>query len=436
MRLYSELFYSKFTDELCSPEHFVRLMMEAELALVQAQEQHQIVPPDTAAGLKKYFGELSIDLEVLASKIALSGNAAAPLVKLLVEGVQEKDPELAKYIHLGATSQDMVDTATMLKSREFLVWLESQLFNLEKCLQELTRKHRATVMMGRTLMQQARPITFGLKTASWLQGIRAATRQVTGLKSALLSVQLAGAVGSQNGYITSAVRKSFAQLLQLQDAPVWHTQRVSMASLASGLGILVGSLAKIGEDIVLLSQTEVGEVTEPFLPGRGTSSTLPHKRNPILSTAILANAKRVPFLVATILAAMPQAYERAAGAWHAEWETLDDIFGLTAGAVEKALELLQGLEIDQQRMRENIELTQGLIYAEVVSLALAKEIGKEKAHEVIKSACQQAVKEGRHLQVIIEVLELGFSQSELEALFQAENAIGLSLEIIDEILAS
>lgn len=436
MGLYSELFYSKFTDELCSAEHFVRLMMDVELALVKAQEQQQIVPLGTAVRLKDYFGALSVDLEVLKSKIALSGNAAAPLVKQLVAGVKKKDEELAKYIHLGATSQDIVDTATILKSQAYLDWLDGKLAELEQILTTLTRQHRTTVMIGRTLMQQARPITFGLKTASWLRGIRSARRHLETIKPALRSIQLAGAVGSQNKYLTAAVRQSFAQLLQLQDAPGWHTQRVSTATLAGGLGVLVGSLGKIAEDIVLLSQTEVGEVKEPLVPGRGTSSTLPHKRNPILSTAILANAKRTPFLVATILATMPQAHERAAGSWHAEWETLDDIFGLTAGAVEKTIEVLEGLEVDQDRMKANLELTQGLIYAEGVSLALASKIGKEEAHEKVKSACQLAMKEGRHLSAIIEELNLDFSELDLEALFQAENAIGLSLEIIDEILAT
>lgn len=435
MGLYSKLFHAEFTNKLCSPEQFVSLMMDVELALVEAQEQHQIVPVHTTTGLKKCFDQLLVDLDLLSYGVSLSGNAAAPLVKLLLAEVREKDAALAKYIHLGATSQDIVDTATVLKGQRFLVWLENQLAQLETVLRELTVAHRTTVLVGRTLMQQARPITFGLKTAIWLQGIRAARMHLERIRPSFLLIQLAGAVGSQNSFLTPVVRQSFAQLLGLQDAPVWHTQRVPIATLASGLGVLVGSLAKIAEDILLLSQTEVGEVREPLLPGRGTSSTLPHKRNPILSTAILANAKRIPFLVATILSSMSQAHERAAGAWHAEWETLDEIFSLTAGAVEKALELLDGLEVDQERMQVNIELTKGLIYAESVSLALAKKLGKGRAHEVIKSACQQAMKERRHLKVIIEELQLGFSQTDLDALFQAENAIGLSLEIIDEIIA-
>lgn len=410
-------------------------MLETELALAKAQEQNGIIPAAIASKLEPVFQNINIDIEKLKIQIPLAGNVAAPLVKQLVAAVKKEDSVAAKYIHLGATSQDIVDTATILKAKDYLAWLFEKVNSLEKNLIELTRQHRQTVMIGRTLMQQARPITFGLKTASWLQGIRSAKCLLQSAENQLLCIQLGGAVGSQNQYLTAAVRQSFAENLGLKNTPNWHSQRENIAAFASALGILSGSLGKMAKDIILLSQTEVGEVFEPAFEGRGTSSTMPHKRNPILSAAILANAHRIPFLVATILAAMPQAHERSGGLWHAEWETLDDILGLTAGAVEKAVELLGGVEVNEKRMHQNIDQTKGLVFAETVALALAKKLGKQEAHHLIKTACQTSIKENTHLKTVLKKRNLGFSEKELKAFFKPENAIGQSLEIIDEILA-
>jgi len=436
MSLYQNLFYADFTHQLCSDEEMVRLMVKVEVALVSAQWQNGIIPGSAANFLEARLQDAKIDIKALKAAIPLTGNAAAPLVKQLVAVVKAQNEEAAGYIHLGATSQDIVDTATILKAKQFLQWLHEQLAVLENILTNLTKTHRSTVMAGRTLMQQARPITFGLKTAGWLQGIRAAKKNLIGIEEQLLCIQLGGAVGSRNEYITKEVRASFAVMLGLHDAPAWHTQRTGIASFASALGILCGNLAKIANDVILLSQTEIGEVFEPAAAGRGTSSTMPHKRNPVLSTTILANTHRVSFLVASIMAAMPQSHERSAGLWHAEWETLDDIIGLTAGALVNAVELLSGLEVNANRMRQNIELTQGLIFAETVALALAETQGKQTAHDTIKTACQQVISTGQNLRLVLEEMNLGFSTQELDQFFQPEKAIGSSLEIIDEILTT
>lgn len=421
--------------ELCSDERLVDFMLETELALAKAQEQHGIIPKGTAATLQQIFQKINIDIEKIKEQIPLSGNAAAPFVKQLIAAIKKENPEVAKYIHLGATSQDIVDTATALKAKHFFIWLNEKITSLEKKLNQLTRQHRQTVMIGRTLLQQARPITFGLKTAGWLQGIRSIKYHLQSAENELLCIQLGGAVGSQNQYLTNRVRQSFAETLGLKNTPNWHTQREKIAVIASYFGVLAGSLGKIAKDIVLLSQTEVGEVFEPVSEGRGTSSTMPHKRNPVLSTAILANAHRVPFLVATILAAMPQAHERSAGLWHSEWETLDDIIGLTAGALEKAIELLDGLEVNEKRMRQNIELTKGLVFAETVALALAEKMGVQEAYNLIKEACQKSKTQGKHLREVLENMDLDFTENQLNELFKPENSIGQSLEFIDEFLA-
>ena len=433
--MYQNLFHTDFTTQLCADERMVSFMLEVELALAKAQEQNGIIPKGTACTLDQIFKNIEIDIRELKEKIPLSGNAAASFVKRLISEVKKEDKEAAKYIHLGATSQDIVDTATILKAKKYLEWLNQKIATLESILIQLTRQYRQTIMVGRTLMQHAQPITFGLKTVGWLQGIRSAKGHLQSTERELLCIQLGGAVGSRNQYLTKEVRQSFAELLELKNVPSWHTQRTGIAAFASAMGVLTGSLGKIAKDIVLLSQTELSEVFEPAAEGRGTSSTMPHKRNPVLSTTILANAHRMPFLVATILAAMPQAHERFVSLWHAEWETIDDILGLTAGAVEKAIELLEGLEVDENRMLQNIELTNGLIFAEKVALTLANKMGKQPAYDLLKMACQKAVKEEKHLWEILVTMALNFSKKELEELFKPENAIGQSLEIIDEILA-
>ena len=409
-------------------------MLEAELALIKAQERCGIVPKNTLSKVRNILVNFEPDIEQLKSKIPLTANAAAPFVKALTSFVQEHDKTVAKAIHLGATSQDIVDTATVLKIRDFLHWWKGQSRKLESILAQLARTHRSTVMMGRTLMQQARPISFGLKAALWLRGFQSANQQLLSTEAFVLTVQLGGAVGSQNEYITSSVRCAYAQILELEDNPQWHTQRSNFAAFASALGICAGTLGKIAKDITLLAQTEIAEVFEPAASGRGTSSTMPHKRNPVLCTAILANTHRIPFLVASIIAAIPQAHERSAGLWQSEWETLDSLMGLAGGALEKAIEVLNGLEIDPERMRANIQLTQGLVFAESVSFILARKLGKQQAYEWTKTACQKAIKEGKHLRKILTEADFDLSDREIDQAFQPELAIGQSLKIIDEIL--
>lgn len=435
MSLYRHLFYAESLQVLCSQEQVVQHMIHFEVALAQAQAQHGIITEGVAETIAKASESSTIDFEKLRQDIPLSGNAAAPLIKQLVRIVHESSHDAARYIHLGATSQDVVDTATVLMITQVIEWLEQHLLKLEKHLIKLTQEHRNTMMIGRTLMQQARPITFGLKTAGWLESINRSRQRLTASKNRLLCIQLGGAVGSQNSFLTKEVRKTMAILLELQDAPSYHSHRDNLAELCSMLGILTGSLGKMAKDVILMAQTEVGEVYEPAAEGRGTSSTMPHKRNPVLSTAIVANAHRVPHLVATMLSNMLQEHERAGGAWHAEWEVLTTIIGLTGGALEKAIELMAGLEVNTERMLQNLELTQGLIYAENVSLALAASMGKAQAHALVEEACKKSLAENRHLKTIILEMEIALSTTLLDRLFDPKNAIGLSLEIINEILS-
>lgn len=433
MSLYSEIFYSTEVNGLFSDRNTIAEMLRFEAALAQAQAKNGIVSETSAAIIAQCCDAHLIDLEKLKTEIKLGGNAAIPLVKQLTRIVKNNDVEASKMVHLGVTSQDVVDTAMVLQIKVFLAWLESKLNQLRQLLVALTQKHCSTLMIGRTLLQQARPITFGLKTAGWLEGVVRSQERIQEIQPRLLKLQLGGAVGSGNANISREIHQSMAEKLGLQASFSWQTQRDSFAEWASVLGILVGSLGKIAKDVSLLMQTEVGEVYEGAGEGKGGSSTMPHKRNPVTCAALLANATRTPHLVASILSAMPQEHERSAGLWHSEWEVLVELMTLTAGSVERALELVSGLEVDEKRMLANLEVTKGLIYAENVSLALASKMGKMQAHELVEKACKTAIQQQKHLKEVL--LEWALDLPDIDALFKPENSIGLSLELIDEVLA-
>lgn len=432
MSLYSSLFYSSDVQSLLTEETTVAHMLRFEAALATAQAKNGLIPAPSAELIAACCTVELLDWERLKKDIALSGNAAIPLVRQLTGIVRKQDEAAAGFVHLGATSQDVVDTATVLMIKSVLDWLDGKLSALADRLITLTQAHRQTVMIGRTLLQQAKPITFGLKTALWLDGLGRSQQRLTESRKRVLVLQLAGAVGSRNASIPSLVHQEVANLLDIHPSASWHTQRDTIVEFATVMGILTGSLAKMANDVTLLMQTEVAEVLEGKAVGKGGSSTMPHKRNPVTTTAILANANRVPNLVATMLSAMPQEHERSAGRWHSEWDVLNDIMQLTAGAVERSLELLDNLEVDAQRMRQNLELTNGLIYAETVSLALAPKLGKANAHELVEKACAVAVSEHKHLKEVL--CDQALEGPDLDALFQPENSLGQTLEIIDSIL--
>lgn len=432
MSLYSEFFYSKTINELFSDKQTIVQMLRFEGALALAQAENGIIPPKAAQIIENCCQVDFIDIDKLKSEIKLGGNAAIPLVKQLTRIVKNNDVEASKYVHLGATSQDMVDTATVLQMQQYWYWLNDKLAELSDLLVEITKKHRNTLMIGRTLLQQARPITFGLKTSGWLQSIERSKERMKSTQKRVLVIQLGGAVGSGNANLSKSIQQSLADYLDLKPSFSWQSNRDNLVEAASVFGILNQSLAKIAKDVSLMMQTEVTEVFEGAAEGKGGSSTMPHKRNPVTCAAILANANRIPNLVATLLASMPQEHERSAGLWHTEWEVLTEILLLTAGSIERSIELIASLEVDDKRMLQNLELTKGLIYAENISLALAIKMGKINAHELVEKACKLAISQQKHLKEILK--EMNIDLPNLEELFKAENSIGNSLEIIDEIL--
>jgi 3-carboxy-cis,cis-muconate cycloisomerase len=432
MSLYSETFNANELSDLFSDRAAIVKLLQVEAALATAQAEVGIIPEKAAKVISDFCLVDAIDALSLKNDIVLGGNVAIPLVKQLTKVIKNRDFEASKYVHLGATSQDIIDTATILTIKEYMDWLEAKLTHLQEVLVATTKDHLQTIMIGRTLLQQAKPMTFGVKTAGWLESCSRNLLRLGHLKEHLYSIQLGGAVGSGNANITKEVQEKMAEALGLQAAFPWQSQRDSLNDFASFLGILSGSLGKMAKDISLLMQTEVAEVFEGASEGKGGSSTMPHKRNPVGCALILSNATRTPGLVSTMLSAMPQEHERSAGLWHAEWETLTTLMQLTAGSLEKSVNLITHLIVDKERMLQNIEITNGLIYAEKVSLQLAKSIGKMQAHESVKKACMYAIQRQKHLKEVVQ--EMHPQLEHIDDLFKPENAIGNSVEWVENVL--
>jgi 3-carboxy-cis,cis-muconate cycloisomerase len=416
-------------------------ILDFEAALATVEARCGIIPRSAAQAITSQAKAELFDLVALARASALAGNTAIPVVKALTSRVAAVDQEAARYVHWGATSQDAMDTGLVLQSREALGLIEASLASLSGELTLLAEEHKLTPMAGRTWLVQASPTTFGLKAAGWYGAVQRVRFRLSSIRQRALVIQLGGAVGTlaSLGDRGLEVAGGLAEELSLglPDIP-WHSSRDRGAELATSLGILVGSLGKIARDISLLSQTEVGEVFESHAPGRGGSSTMPQKRNPVGCAVVLAAAMRIPALVGIALGAMVQEHERGLGGWHAEWETLPEIFLLTAGAAEQILRVVQGLEIDSARMRTNLEATHGLIFAEAVSMSLAAKIGRQAAHELVERACETAVEHKRPLSEVLakdQNVTAHLSLSELLNLFDPTAYLGSAGKLVDRALA-
>ena len=335
---------------------WLQAMLDAESALASACADSDLIPKTAAKAIATKCKAGLYDVVQIGRDAAQSATAVIPLVKALREKTGEKN---AKYVHFGATSQDIIDTAMMLVAKRSMAFLSIDLLELRSGLATLAAEHRETPIIGRTLLQQALPTTFGLKAAGWFSSVsETAFEIVTANDSGLLAAQLGGAVGTLHEYGDKSIDvvDAYAEKLELASPWLsWHTQRMRPAHLATALGLVSGALSKIALDVALLAQSEIGELHEASGPGRGGSTAMPHKRNPVGSVAITAIGKRVPGLVSTMLTAMAQEQERAAGAWQAEWETLSELLRLVGSQAVWARELVAGLEIDVDRMASNLE---------------------------------------------------------------------------------
>ena len=398
--LYASLFYQADMTEIFSDHALLKYMIQAEVALAKAQAQVGVIPGSAAAiiaDVANTQGIQSIDFENLAIATGLAGNIAIPFVKQFTAAVKAVDEDASRYVHWGATSQDILDTACILQARDALDVVEFQLRHAYAVSLELAEKYRAEVMIGRTWLQQALPITFGHKAARWASSFKRDLDRLEQMKARVLTAQLGGAVGSLASLLDqgSTVVEAYAAQLNLSvPTCTWHGERDRIIETAGFLAIVVGNTGKMARDWSLMMQTEIAEVFEPTAKGRGGSSTMPHKRNPVAAASILAAANRVPALMSSMYQSMVQEHERSLGAWHAEWLALPEIFQLCAGALQRTVEVLQGLEVNSKNMQRNIATTQGLIMAEAVMMALAPKMGRLNAHHLVEKACQQAVARG------------------------------------------
>jgi 3-carboxy-cis,cis-muconate cycloisomerase len=394
---------------LVSDAAWLQAMLDAEAALARAEAAVGIFPAAYAEAIATACHADRYDVTRLSAEAADSGNPVIPLVRALTALVQAAaGDDAAGWVHFGATSQDVLDTATGIVAGHAGTAIVNDLRNAGDAAARLARDHATTLMAGRTLLQQATPTTFGLAAATWLDGLDRATDDVWAAVSAL-PVQLGGATGTlaSLGPHGVAVLGEFARQLGLSEPVVaWHTSRVPVARFATALGVASGAIAKVAGDVVHLAQTEIGEVSEGN-PARGGSSTMPHKRNPVAAVSALAGARQAPGLVATLLASMEQEHQRAAGAWHAEWQPLRSLLVSTGSAAAWLADCLSDLQVDAARMGSNLGLTGGLVLGERISTALQPAVGRLEAHDLVAAASRRAVEEN------IELLDVLLATSEI-----------------------
>jgi 3-carboxy-cis,cis-muconate cycloisomerase len=440
MKLLGALFRSEKVEKALCDQARVQGMLDFEAALARAEARAGVVPSSVANAIAVKCKAELFDMDALARSAIPAGNAAIPLIKELTHLVAAAEKDAAGYVNWGATSQDAIDTGLVLQLRAALTFVTQDLERLSEALAAFAIEHRSTIMAARTWMQQALPTTFGFVVAGWLDAVSRARVRLREAEQRAIVLQFGGAVGTLAALGSKGeevARNLGAELhLPLPNMP-WHAHRDRMAELAAALGICAGSLGKIARDISLHAQSEVAEVFEPAGQGRGGSSTMPHKRNPVTCATVLAAALRIPGLVSTMLTAMQQEHQRGLGGWHAEWETLPEIVSLTAGALHHLTEIIPQLEVDSTKMLENLELTHGLIYAEAVSMALARKIGKLQAHELVEAACRRSQTEKRHLKEVLadnEVVKVHTSPNERDDLFNPRKYLGSAEKFIDGIV--
>ncbi len=434
------LFQSPEMAAVFAPSTMVQAMLDVEAALARAEAAAGVIPRQAVKPIAAACDVALYDIAALGRAGRQAGNLAIPLVAALTRQVAEDNAKAAAWVHWGATSQDIIDSGLMLQIKVALALFERDMALLDAALAGLVRQHRRTAMPGRTWLQQAVPVSFGLKAAGWLGALRRDRARLRQMAPRLLVLQFGGAAGNlaSLGDKGSQVATLLARDLGLGlPASPWHAQRDRIVELAAWAGLLTGNLGKMARDIALLMQSEVGEVFEPAAPGKGGSSAMPQKRNPVACAAVLAAATRAPGLVASLFAAMPQEHERGLGGWQAEWQVLPELLCLAGGALAQMAETITGLVVDKTRMRANLDLTRGLVMAEAVALALGRHLGKAAAHKLVAEASRRATAEARPLQAVLaEMPEAAalLDAAALKQVFDPVRHLGASDDFIAAVL--
>jgi 3-carboxy-cis,cis-muconate cycloisomerase len=411
--------------------------VEVEVALARAQGRCGVIPADAARQIAALANPGALDFDLLRQETEIVGYPILPLVQQLAKICGEA----GRYVHWGATTQDIMDSAVVLQVRDALRLVEAELEDVRDILARLAAKHRDTPMAGRTHLQQALPVTFGYKVAVWLAMLDRHAERLAQLRPRILVGEFAGAAGTLASLGNRGLDVQAAMMEELGlgvPTATWHVARDGLAEAVNFLGLLTGSLGKVAYDVMLMASTEVAEVYEPFVKGRGASSTMPQKRNPISSELILAAAKAVRQHAGLMLDAMIQDFERATGPWHAEWIALPESFVLTAGALHQAKFMLDGLIVDERRMRANLDMTAGLIVAEAVMMGLAPHLGRNEAHDVVYAACRVVNEQGGRLADVLAAMpEVAgrLDRQAIERLTDPANYLGMAPQMVDRVLA-
>ena len=411
--------------------------VEVEVALARAQARCGVIPAEAAAEIARRCNAAALDFERLRTETDVVGYPILPLVHQLVQ----QCGEAGRFVHWGATTQDIMDTAVVLQVREGLRLVGEDIAALRGILGDLARKYRDTPMAGRTHLQQALPVTFGYKAAIWLAMFDRHAQRLRELEPRVLVGEFAGAAGTlaSLGDQGFAVQAAFCAELGLGvPASTWHVARDGLAETVNFLALVTGSLGKIALDVMIMASTEFAEVYEPFVSGRGASSTMPQKRNPISSELMLAAAKAVRQHAGLMLDAMVQDFERATGPWHAEWIAIPESFVLTAGALHQAKFALGGLIVDEARMARNLGLSNGLIVAEAVMMHMAPIVGRQQAHDVVYAACRTVNEQGGTLAEVLAAdpaVAGHFDRAALDRLTDPANYLGLAPAMVDRVLS-
>lgn len=436
-RLFGDMFASEAMQALYSDEVLVQRYIDVEVALAKAQGRLGVIPEEAAKAIAATADISRVDWDRLSARTRIVGYPILPLVEQMSDWA---DDGLGQYCHWGATTQDIMDTADVLQIRDALDLVEAELKAICDATARLAEKYRDTPMAGRTHLQQALPITFGQKVARWLFSLDRHRERLAELRPRVLIGEFAGAAGTlaSLGDDGLAVQKALMEELDLgQPGMPWHTARDGFAETTGLLAMICGTLGKIGLDIMLMMQSEIGEVYEPFVSGRGASSTMPQKRNPIASELMVAAAKTVRECHAAMLDGMVHDHERATGPKHVEWQAIPTAFLLTSGALAAACEALEGLEVNEAAMRRNLEATGGLIVAEAVMMGLAPEIGRQVAHDVVYDCCRETLEKGQpFLDILAEHPEIAgkIDRERLVELVDPANYLGSAPQMVDDYL--
>ena len=437
--IYKNLFGEAEMRRVFSDENQIQMQLDVEAALARVQARLGIIPQDAADEISAKAKFENLDFEKFKKGVERVYYPILPLVEGLVAAC---DGTLGEYSHWGATTQDIMDSALSLQLRDALTLIDNELTAISAILVRLAKEYRDTPLAGRSHLQQALPVTFGFKAAVWLSGIERHRTRIAEFRSRATQAQFSGAAGTlaSLGANGLAVQDALADELGLERPEItWHTMRDNVAETTNFLGLVTGTLAKIGTDVLLMMQTEVGEVFEPFAPGRGASSTMPQKRNPVSSELLIIAAKAARQNVAMMLDGMIQDHERASGPWHVEWLALPQTFILTAGALNQARDMLDGLVVDADRMRANLDITNGMIVSEAVMMGLAPYMGRQVAHDVVYDVCRDAMAQNRPLKDLLrEMPEITkhITPDQIDELCDPANYVGQAGEMVDRMLAT